>query len=348
MRIRLPIYTVMHFLVDLTCIYRLYSQIMPLCRNNENWIILVVLYNFLAFALPALVGLLADYMDTSDRMAALGCILVAVPVWLRFYSLPMVVLQGIGNGLFHVGAGRRVLLESKGKYAPSGIFISSGAMGVFLGTVWKHRYSPLLVKGLAGSMLISAAILLIFAIRQKHLENATSQNPAIRKENTGSFLSLPVLMILLVVVLRSLYGIAVSYEWKNTFAIGLIFSCCIVAGKAFGGILADWIGVRKTAILSLGGAALTVLFSEHSVFLGCFSILLFNMTMPLTLSLIAEYWKAYPGFAFGILMMALFIGTLPDLVGDGLTLSMPALCVTACISLIGLLMGIGKRQEGEL
>lgn len=345
MKLRLPIYTLMHFLVDLTCIYRLYVLVMPQSGPYENWLVMVVLYNFLAFALPGLVGAIADVADTSDSMAAVGCILVAIPAWISFHALPIVVLQGIGNGFFHVGAGRKVLLDSQGAFAPSGIFISSGAMGVFLGTIWKHEYRPTLSVCLAVSLLICACILFRFCCAQR--KEKSGQRP-VMKTSVGEerFVTLPVLMILLVVILRSFYGTCVSYEWKNSVIRSFIFVACIVAGKALGGIVADWLGVRLTAIASVGGAAITVLFSEHSPFLGYISILLFNMTMPLTLSLIAGYWNRYPGFAFGILMVALFIGTLPDLILGDLCLSMPGLCIVSLISLLGLLLGIGRNRGG--
>lgn len=347
MKIRLPIYTCMHFLVDLTCIYRLYAWVMPQSGTMENWILLVVLYNFLAFALPGVVGVLADMKDSSDGMAAVGCVLAALPLLLpaayRWSVLATVILQGIGNGFFHVGAGRRVLLDSCGKYAPAGIFISSGAMGVFLGTVWKHKYRAGLLMGLALSLLVCAVILCIFAGMNKQ---EGKEDPVRKyKEETGHLVKVSVLMLLLVVILRSFYGTAVSYEWKNGLLISFLFSCCIVAGKATGGIVADRIGVRKAALLSVGGAAVTVLFSANSPLLGCISILLFNMTMPLTLSLLADYWKEYPGFAFGMLMLCLFIGTVPDLVGRGLHLTMWELCTVSLISLAGLLVGIGREDK---
>lgn len=377
MKGRLPVYTIMHFLVDLLCIYRIYTWIMPLSTSYENWIVLVVLYNFLAFALPALVGLIADYKNLCDSMASLGCLLVALPTCMIGAPIPSVIAQGIGNGLFHVGVGRRVLLESDGKYAPSGIFISSGAMGVFLGTIWRKYAAGSLHLSLTMLVLLCAGILLCFSIRKRKKtinkqplekmqtstqntmlplekmqtfnQNTTLQGPSAPElQTTQKFLTLPVCMLLLVVVIRSFYGYAVHYDWKAVFINSFLFACCIVLGKALGGIVADRIGVRATSVLSLGGAALTVLFSENSPMLGCISILLFNMTMPLTLSLLAKCWKDYPGFAFGSLMLAIFIGTIPDLIGKGTGLPVWGLCLVSVVSLLCLLIGIGGRGKGEV
>lgn len=355
MKLRLSIYTCMHFLVDLTCIYRLYAIVMPESGSLENWILLVVLYNFLAFALPGLVGLIADYLDSTDFLAALGCLLVSVPAWFSLPVTGIVVLQGLGNGAFHIGVGRKVLKDSNGSYTPSGIFISSGALGVFFGTVWRKEVHIVLTHGLAAVLLLCAGILLLFGKMQTNSKKSASDTPvsefpkqsSVQMQNTTRFLSFPILMILLVVILRSFYGTAVSYDWKNTFAKSLLFALCIVAGKAFGGIAADLMGVRIASILSVGGAAVTVLFSENSMFMGCLSILLFNMTMPLTLSLLAAWWKDYPGFAFGMLMVALFLGTVPDIIGNNITLSVQGLCFISLLSLLGLLLVVyrGRKEE---
>ncbi len=343
----------MHFLVDLTCIYRLYSQVMPLSGSYQNFLMLVLLYNFLAFAVPALMGLLADLTDSSDTMAALGCVLTAVPVFISGAAVFTVVLQGLGNGLFHVGAGRRIIKDSEGKYAHSGIFISSGALGVFLGTYLRQQYSRIMMIGLACVLAFCAGVLMIFYMQQKKEKAADRIAGLQRTEDSFTqlkreqFLSVPALMILLVVFLRSFYGHAVSYDWKNTFLRSFLFVVCIAAGKAAGGITADRTGVRTASIISLGGAAVTVLFSEHVPPMGYLSIFLFNMTMPLTLGLIAGYWKIFPGFAFGSLMAALFLGTLPDLLLQGAFLPVQALCAVSLVSLLFLLLGIRSGEKGK-
>ncbi len=360
----LTMYTIIHFLVDLTCIYRLYAMVMPQSGSLQGWLQLVVLYNFLAFALPGLVGLIADLTDTSDSMAALGCFMTAIPVFLSGSVLLMVCLQGVGNGLFHVGAGRKVLLESKGGYTPSGIFICSGALGVFFGTVWRKSFLAPVLWGLAVLLFLSGLILLLRCLLDKKTRsNETGMKQAKessivnsvsgdyeevsenRNKKSAGFLSLSAVMILLVVVLRSFLGTVLAYEWKDTFLISFLFVLSVVAGKALGGIVADRLGVQFASVLSLGGAALAVLFSEHNPFLGCLSILLFNMTMPLTLGLLAKRWKYYPGFAFGMLMLALFIGTLPDLASEGMQLSVQQFCAGSLVSLLFLLLGIGRNKR---
>ena len=44
---------------------------------------------------------------------------------------------------------------------------------------------------------------------------------------------------------------------------------------------------------------------------GILALLLFNMTMPMTLYLLAEHLPHLPGFSFGLLTFGLFLGFLP-------------------------------------
>lgn len=339
----LPLYTFIHFAVDLTCIFKLFSTVRPQTGSYEKWLAMVVLYNFLAFALPAFEGLAADLIRADLYVAAAGCALVGAAALISFPTLPVVILAGVGNGLFHIGAGRRVLVLADGKYSPPGIFISSGALGVFLGMSFAEQILHPLDYALA-AVMFAAAVIFIVLDTAKGVRSRLEKQPDFAASDRSApsirFLTPAVFMILFVVFLRSYYGTAVSYSWKNTFGISLIFTLCVVAGKALGGITADRIGIWKTSLFSLAAAAVTVLFSADLPFFGCISILLFNMTMPLTLTLLAQCWKPYPGMAFGVLMLALFAGTLPDAVFHSPKLPIPGLCIACIVSLVFMLAAI--------
>ena len=350
MKKRLTVFTIMHFTVDLSCLFLLLSRIMPVSPLGNDWLIVLILYNFCAFALPALFGLLSDMLDGNYIVAGTGCLLTGIAFFLP-PSFASAIIAGIGNGLFHVGAGRQVLMDAEEKYAPNGIFISSGALGVFLGTNWGRRYLHPCSEILPAALFAAAVILVLMHMHGRKKSGAEEKKlqPGTGTRNAQpagqKFLTMPVILILLVVFLRSLYGTAVKYSWNSLFVTGLVFTICIAFGKALGGILADRIGVRAATVLSLGGAAVTVLFSGGSMVLGCISILLFNMTMPLTLTLIAKKWKGWPGFAFGILMLALFLGVVPALLISGFTLAYPVLCGLSLLSLVLLLAAQGTKKE---
>ena len=347
---KIALYTIMHFLVDFACIFHLFAYIWPRWPGSEAWIIFVVLYNFMAFAFPALVGLLSDIIDANYLLAGVGCAIVGLSSLLFLPMFLQVILAGLGNGMFHIAIGRQVLTDAQGKFSQPGIFICSGAMGVFLGTTLANRGLHPLNYILTVSMVLFAIYLIISGVKILFKDdNINKTSHSLEHDNTVKyeFLFSAAVLVFIVVFLRSFYGRMAIYSWKNTFLISLLFTSCIIAGKALGGVIADKIGITTTTIISLGGAAITVLFSADNMFFGYVSIFLFNMTMPLTLTLISECWKGYPGLAFGILMLALFLGGLPSLAFQGVTMSVFGLSIVSICSMFILLKAIMLKRRKD-
>ena len=146
------------------------------------------------------------------------------------------------------------------------------------------------------------------------------------------------------VVARSYIGMAVTFPWKTGAAAGCLAVLALVFGKVAGGFGAARFGVRKATVVSLSLAALCYLFS-FIMPVGLAAVFLFNMTMPITL-----YWMVYnmprmPGFAFGCLTFALFLGFLPGYFGLLPQTGGTVLGFAGCIlSLLLLLFGFGRRE----
>ena len=230
------------------------------------------------------------------------------------------------------------------KYAPSGIFIASGALGVFLGRNMAAGFRNLYYISMWIALVLCVLILAYYGVKQW----SSSIKSVPDKQRTGAGMLVMSALIFLVVIIRSYYGFAARFSWNQGFVTGLIFTLCVVAGKFSGGILADRLGVKAASIISLGGAGLLALAAETSPVAGCISILLFNMTMPVTLTLLADIWYELPGFAFGALMMALFLGTLPDMMWKVNWLSSPAGLLILCMISLALLLGaiiIKERKD---
>ena len=327
----------MHFLVDLSCIFYLFGMVYVQLPGPQMRVYAAIVYNACAFALPMLLGLAADLTGHNALISMLGCAMIMLIYLVDPQPWAAAVVIGIGNGLFHIGGGRQVLQDSEAagvlRYAPSGIFISSGALGVFLGRSLSGNFRHWIFTALWILLAICVLILAYTGVRQWS-DKARSR---LSDQKVRPLMLLTSLLIFLVVVIRSYYGFIAVYSWNHTFTMGLIFTLCIVAGKMAGGILADRFGVRITIICSLAGAGILALWADQSPVAGCISICLFNMTMPITLTLLADVWKALPGFAFGTLMMALFLGTLPNMVWKVTWLSSPARQLGLCLlSLIAL------------
>ena len=112
-------------------------------------------------------------------------------------------------------------------------------------------------------------------------------------------------------------------------------------GKSLGGICADRFGTIRPSFLSLLAAACLFLFPSNIV-TGIAAVLFFNMTMPITLTALYRLMPKHPGFSFGLLTFALFLGFLPVYLGIIPSRSSPVLY--AFLSLISMfLLGVGLK-----
>ena len=286
------VYSVCHFFVDFSCAYLIFSSV----TGTNSKLLCLLLYNFFAFAMQMPIGLLADLLNRNSIVAALGCTLTAGAYLLGGFPIAMSVAAGIGNALFHVGGGVDVLNFSD-KAGLLGIYVSPGAMGLFIGTMsGKSGSIPYAVPAVV--MLASAAVILTLHKR--------SDNVTLSFEGTGKGTLVAAVCLFAVVCLRSYVGMLFSFPWKSG-VWAVIFVCAVVAGKMLGGFAYDKFGAVKTSIVSLVICSVMFMFSSNAV-VGIIAVLLFNMTMPVTLRMIADLFPKAKGFSFGLLTFALFIG----------------------------------------
>ena len=297
----LALYSLAHFWVDLSCAFLAFRTL----SASPDFALCLLLYNFCAFALQMPLGLLADRFDRNSVLAAAGCGLVALAFAVPL-PLPAAVTAGLGNALFHLGGGIDTLNVCQRKAAALGVFISPGALGLYLGTLWGKGSS--VPQWIAPFFLI----LLTFAIVWlSHRAFGSLRSGNAPFDLSGTFP--PLFPLFLVVVLRSYMGMNQSFSWK-TGGWAVAVTAALVLGKAAGGFLMDRTSPRIASLLSLGGAALLYLFSGFPP-AGTLAVFLFNMTMPVTLWAVAKVLPGAKGFTFGLLTFALFLGYLPSWLG---------------------------------
>jgi len=332
-------YALAHCFVDLSCAFLLF-RILP---DSPQRLLCFLLYNFCAFALQMPLGLLIDRLDRNAVVAALGCVLVAAAYGLALSPLAAAVVCGMGNSLFHLGGGVDVLHLSRKNSAPLGIFVSTGALGLWIGTQLGKggTFSPFAPL----CALVFCALLLTSSQWYYH-KNWRSENTPLAFPTPSRSLIFCALSLLAVVILRSYVGFTLSFPWKGTlplWAIQLVLAP--VLGKALGGLLADRLGLLRVSVYSLLLCAGLFLF-PHVPAAGVPGLLLFNMTMPLTLWAMARLFPDAPGFSFGLLTFGLFLGFLPTCLGwPPLFRSGPGFALAALLSLALLLPGLRKAVE---
>ena len=289
-----------HFCVDFACAALYFG----LFSNRTDWWTILLLYNACAFAAQLPIGIAADVWNHNRLLAVIGVALVLLGYAASGAPLPAAALAGIGNAAFHVGAGTDVLTHDGEKAGPLGLFVSPGAIGLYVGTV----FAGFLVRNVWIVLLVLAACTALIQLSDRGSLMNASENARWEIGSAGSC-TLPLLALVCVVALRSLLGTTTAFSAEGILPLIGVF--CVAAGKASGGLIADWLGLRLTALISLGLSAVFVCIPNAWTHLA--ALLLFNMTMPLTLHAAALHLKSAKGFSFGLLTFALFLGLLPKL-----------------------------------
>ena len=237
----------------------------------------------------------------------IGCLLLIAGLLLFSAPAASIVLIGLGNACFHIAGGADTLRQSNGKMAKSGVFVSSGALGVVLGSMAGKSgrlpvYVPICVQILCLVLLCG-----LYRKRMRIKDTETTFSIAKPKLKIGTIILLAVVSI----AIRSYVGSTLPVEWKTTTVLFLFPAIGAFLGKACGGFAADRIGARKTAIFSLLAAACLLTFGYMNPYIYLVGIILFNASMSITLCAVASALPLNPGFAFGITTLALLCGNVP-------------------------------------
>ena len=328
MKHTLPWYALGHFAVDFLCAFLIFGRMSGLL----HWTELALVYNFCAFALQMPLGILADRLGRNRLCSVLGGALVLLAA---VFSVPWLtaVLAGLGNALYHVGGGRETLLQTR-NYGPLGIFVAPGAVGIFLGSLWRD----LPLAGIVAGGLLALCALALLRLSKDEVPSPTVFSPPAPR-NLGLLLAL-----FLVVLLRSLVGMTMVSPWKTGIYV-VLGAVLGASGKALGGFAADRFGGKLAGGVSLLLAAALFLFPECPM-CGILAGLLFNMSMPITLYALAQTMEGCKGFSFGLLTFALFLGFLPAYFGAS-AISGAAMAVLCLISLFLLLFSLKKLPQAK-
>jgi len=300
--LNLWIYSIGHALVDLVSvlvIFRILAVLHPELALFSLWIIL---YDGLAFAFQPFLGYFIDRFNIPKLASQAGLIALMISLLVLTISPWMaVILAGVGNALFHLGGGSISLSLSPGKATAPGIFVAPGAIGLFLGMQLAKFVNFPLWPWL---ILLISLIVVIYMVKAPFF-NFKKSKPKIND------FWLILIMILLVIATRSLVGSVLVLPWKSQLILLVIFTLSVSLGKALGGILADRYGFMKVGVSSLLISIPLLFFGASYPVAGILGILFFQMSMPITLTLLANIFYNRPAFAFGLTCLALFIGGAP-------------------------------------
>ena len=316
-------YALCHFVVDFACVSSMLCAVSRVLGESgqgsmEVVALSILLYDIVAFTLQLPIGIALDQLDKNSYAALLSYALVGAGVVLSLVPIallewPAILLLAIGNALFHSAGGLSVLNISQKHAGPSGIFIATGAIGVFLGTQSAQMGRLQIAFSLLVLLFLCALITLVVQKVNKKYWNVHNVSFDISELSFNTLLAIALLS--LVVALRSYAGMVMAFPWKSEMLLLVLSILGVFAGKALGGMVADRIGFRTTAIFSLIVAATLFAPSWEIPVMGLMGIFFFNFTMSITLASLANILPNAKGTAFGLASFSLAVGALPALAG---------------------------------
>jgi len=313
-KVSLTIYTISHMVVDFSCFFILMGTFSKSIEDLMTISFGFFTYNTIAFGLQMFIGYFVDQHAIDHSKVALGgCFLVCLGVLFGFCSWNFapwlsIVLCALGNASFHIGGGINSLVYSDGKMARGGVFVSSGAIGVSLGTVAGRSGFPSWIVIILLLSCLGTIYFLCSSEKNKiiaKLKQINISKPMITK------VSIIVYLCLISIVVRSFVGFQIPILWKTNTFLFILPSICAFAGKLSGGFLADRFGAKNVGVTSLLVSIPFLCLFYNNVLLCVVGLVAFNITMSITLLGVAIQLPNQPGFAFGLTTLALLAGNVP-------------------------------------
>jgi hypothetical protein len=333
-------YTFSHFSVDFTCFFILFYGFKNSVGSLDSVTVGFLIYNVIAFGLQPIIGFICDN-NPKIPIGIIGCCTVMFGLLALSFPWASLVLCALGNACFHIGGGIDSLRFANGKMFRSGVFVSTGAIGVALGTMIGQSEKAAIYLPLA---LIIASITLLIIFSQK----TDLAVPCTFKISSDLPLMAVMIFALAAIVIRSYVGGVIPMAWKTNTYLMVLPSISACAGKALGGIIGDKFGAKRVGVSTLLLSIPFLCFGKNIVLISAIGIILFNITMPITLCAVASKFPYNPGLAFGLTTLALLCGNVPAFFfGVSQNLVFPVLIALIVLSAICTLLSTRNMNGGK-
>jgi len=301
------LYFYIHFVVEVTCFYTLAK----LLGDSIFLWIAPFMYDAFAFVPQSLIGYISDKY-TKINIGIIGTILLLIGlITCNLHILgyiPLIILC-LGNACLHVSGAETTLRASDGKLSHSAIFVAGGSFGVITGKLLGTLNFSYLFLVLLGLTMIPFILLADEYRKEDDKQKQPCKNFNYINKKINPFII--ILLAVFVVIVRGYMGYGIPTSWNKTVFQTILLYFAMGTGKALGGILSDWIGIRKTAVISILLALPFLLFGDDLMLISLIGVLMFSMTMSITLAILVSVLKNKPGLAFGLTTIGLFLGTVP-------------------------------------
>ena len=287
--------SISHLMVDMSTIFIALNCI----AGESNLLLYIMLYNLFAFTLQLPMGIIADKVKNTYAFVIISFFIIFIGTFVKGEILT-IFFVGVGNAMFHIGCGKEVLERSEGFAKFVGIYVSTGAIGVFL--------AKFLINNSIDFIIYIRIIIIVLIISLYSIKNSFGyiEKSKSKYELNNFNIVFFVIFLLIAVGIRSLFS---NFNFSLVFFQSVLVVIATFLGKAIGGILTDRYGIKRVIIFSLLISIFSFYFYEN-FYLLVIGIFTFNMSMPITLILISNILKKHKGFAFGLTTFMLFVGSI--------------------------------------
>lgn len=304
------LYFYIHFITEVACFFVL-SRVFG--SSIFMWITPFI-YDALAFVPQSLFGRLSDKFPKiplgviGGVLLALGVAGCAVPIFPGKYT--SLVILCLGNACTHINGAEVTLRCSGGKLSHSAIFVGGGSFGVICGKLIGATPLPFWIISVFALTMIPF-VLLAETYRTQADSESTRPCAAFDYHSKKVAPCVVIILAVLIVAVRGYMGYGIPTSWNKTTVQTVMLYVTMGLGKLSGGIFADIFGVKKTALISAAAALPFLLAGDNIMSVSLVGVMLFSMTMSITLAILVSVLKNAPGLAFGLTTIGLFFGAAP-------------------------------------
>ena len=337
------LYFYIHLITEIASFYLLTTM-----TNGARFVWLIpFIYDGLAFVPQALMGYVND-KKPKMVLSNIGIIFFICAYLLYFCTniskyITLIILS-LGNAFIHVNGAEVTLRTSEGKLSHSAIFVAGGSFGVVLGKVFANSMIPFWI--IIVFVLTMIPFVLLAETYKKDEVKKCNFDYVDKKIN-------PMIVIFLavfVVIIRGYLGYGIPTSWNTTMMQAVYLYFIMGLGKALGGILSDWIGIRKVAVLSTVLAIPFLCLGDNNMYVSLIGVMFFSMTMAITLAILVSVLKEKPGLAFGLTTIGLFLGTVPiffiQITSDLLNIAMISIMSIVCTYILLKILKKEGKEDG--
>ena len=336
------LYFYIHFMTEVICFF-VTTKVMG--DRAYTWLFPLV-YDALAFVPQSVIGAISDKYPKLN-ISVIGIILMCASAPFFSYSkwIPLAILC-LGNCCTHIGGAEVTLRASNGSLSHSAIFVAGGSFGVITGKLLAG--TDISVYIVIAFVLTSIPFALLAQYYRKDADKAC-KNPceAFNYANDKMPVALVILFATIIVIVRGYMGYGIPTSWNKTTLQTVYLFCIMGLGKGLGGVVADLIGVKKTAYLSAILALPFLLLGDSHMMVSLMGVMFFSMTMAITLAVLVSALPNAPGVAFGFTTIGLFLGTVPIFFFKLATVKANCIMLTALTVICLVLIHFTIRKDGK-